>query len=593
MRAMCFLCVALRCYAFFVVWELDMAYNYSYSETKWNENYERAKKYYNENGTLYVPVSYVCDDGFKLGNWMARQRKHYKKGVLCQHRIELLEQIDVLWDVVSFSKNTSIPELIVFYYVKKYFNDAVKLCNSDFLKIEIDIYIPSKKVGIEYDGVYWHKSKSSIEKDKKKNLICLKNKIDLIRIRENGLIKLDDCYKNYFVEPDDKYELNSVIEQILTELKGMQIKCDINKDYKKILATKKEYANYRWNYIYSILEQKYRDNGFVEIKHREVDNSGINLYGWLCTQRQEFKKGLMTNSHKQKLEELGIVLDPYETEWNTYYNELIIYKNTYGTANVKIDYISKNGKALGRWVAHQREHYREGKLSARRVNKLEDLKFQFNPTKSDYTFKKELLLEYYKNNGNIDIPRGLYYKGINLFEYLQGVKKKYQKNKLSAEEIKFFNKLKIKWNKYEHQWEEAYEEAVLFYNENGHLIIPVKNTIKNGINLGVWVSTQRSDYKDNKLSADKIEKLNRIGMCWNTYDCKWKEKYNLLLDYYKEYGHINLKSNEEYKGVKLGMWLSSQRQAYRDNPNYAISSERIELLEALGINWTPRQKDKT
>lgn len=82
-------------------------------------------------------------------------------------------------------------------------------------------------------------------------------------------------------------------------------------------------------------------------------------------------------------------------------------------------------------------------------------------------------------------------------------------------------------------------------------------------------------------------------MCWNTYDCKWKEKYNLLLDYYKEYGHINLKSNEEYKGVKLGMWLSSQRQAYRGNSNYAISSERIELLEALVIDWTPRQKDKT
>ncbi|WP_405243758.1 zinc-ribbon domain-containing protein [Lentisalinibacter salinarum] len=49
---------------------------------------------------------------------------------------------------------------------------------------EVDVYIPELKIGVEYDGVYWHDDK--IEKDKEKN-IALEPSILLIRIREDGL----------------------------------------------------------------------------------------------------------------------------------------------------------------------------------------------------------------------------------------------------------------------------------------------------------------------------------------------------------------------------------------------------------------------
>ena len=46
---------------------------------------------------------------------------------------------------------------------------------------EVDIYIPELKIGIEYDGVYWHQDK--LEKDKEKNA-GLSPSVLLIRIRE-------------------------------------------------------------------------------------------------------------------------------------------------------------------------------------------------------------------------------------------------------------------------------------------------------------------------------------------------------------------------------------------------------------------------
>ena len=49
--------------------------------------------------------------------------------------------------------------------------------------MELDIYIPSIKLAIEYDGEAWHKSDKH-EREKKKYQICQKNGIKLIRLRE-------------------------------------------------------------------------------------------------------------------------------------------------------------------------------------------------------------------------------------------------------------------------------------------------------------------------------------------------------------------------------------------------------------------------
>lgn len=75
----------------------------------------------------------------------------------------------------------SFPEKVIFYYIKNTFKDAVENYKTEWLgKKELDIYIPSAKVGIEYDGEFYHKSKKDIAKDN----LCQKNGIKLIRIRE-------------------------------------------------------------------------------------------------------------------------------------------------------------------------------------------------------------------------------------------------------------------------------------------------------------------------------------------------------------------------------------------------------------------------
>ena len=70
-------------------------------------------------------------------------------------------------------KNPSIqgrsrPQAIVYFFVKKYFPDAIQDYRPDWLKnkntsrnLELDIWIPSKRIGIEYDGFISSHSKKT------------------------------------------------------------------------------------------------------------------------------------------------------------------------------------------------------------------------------------------------------------------------------------------------------------------------------------------------------------------------------------------------------------------------------------------------
>jgi glutaredoxin len=137
-------------------------------------------------------------------------------------------------------KQSSFPELAIYFYIKKVFKDAIhsyKINNT-----EIDIYIPSLKIGIEYDGVYWHKNK--IDKDTNKNIKLIKNDITLLRVRENGLeeINISNCY-NYFLDNDSNKSLEKSIKwifdkiSVLTNTNIGSIEININKDEIEILNT--------------------------------------------------------------------------------------------------------------------------------------------------------------------------------------------------------------------------------------------------------------------------------------------------------------------------------------------------------------------
>lgn len=79
-------------------------------------------------------------------------------------------------------KHTSFPEQAVFFYIQKIFPDAISRYVEN--KNELDIYIPSIKLGIEYDGMRYH-SEIQRQKEEKKDIFFDEKGISIIRIKEN------------------------------------------------------------------------------------------------------------------------------------------------------------------------------------------------------------------------------------------------------------------------------------------------------------------------------------------------------------------------------------------------------------------------
>ena len=131
----------------------------------------------------YLKVLASADDYIK-----PKSKAHEKQWLcecICGRQKEILESNLKAHKSLSCgicSNRVSIPEKMIYYYLSQHFKDIQEQYRPEFLGgKEIDIYIPSLCVGIEYDGYRWHRD---ITGDEEKNDICKSYGISLIRIRE-------------------------------------------------------------------------------------------------------------------------------------------------------------------------------------------------------------------------------------------------------------------------------------------------------------------------------------------------------------------------------------------------------------------------
>ncbi len=141
---------------------------------------------------------------------------------------------------------TSFPEQAIFFYIKKYYRSAINTYKDIFDNgMELDIYIPTIKTGVEYDGIFWHESRKSTKRAEMKYDTCKKNNIRLIRINEDTLNNSKDyCDELLFCDFSHKefYKIDETVS-LLLELLGYSGKVNINTRRDEIAIKEKYYAS--------------------------------------------------------------------------------------------------------------------------------------------------------------------------------------------------------------------------------------------------------------------------------------------------------------------------------------------------------------
>ena len=189
--------------------------------------------------------------------------------------------------VCNSERKTSFPEYALAYYLKKSGLDVVHSYRAK--GYELDIYIPSLKIAIEYDGYYWHKNRT--RNDIEKNYKCKKDGIKLYRLRE-GLPPLNDSSIDYVVQENQK-NLSKVLEAILSEIIGNCISVDIETDAVAIenlrVFTEKENSLFFSNPEITG-EWHYEKNGVLKPEHF-APNSHRKVW-WKCQKGHEWQASI-------------------------------------------------------------------------------------------------------------------------------------------------------------------------------------------------------------------------------------------------------------------------------------------------------------
>lgn len=214
---------------------------------------------------------------------------------------------------------------------------------------------------------------------------------------------------------------------------------------------------------------------------------------------------------------------------------------------------------------------------------------------NDWPLKYKEAVKFYEKNGHLRVPNTYTQNGINLGRWIQIQRQLYKKNKVTYDRVVLLNKIGMVWNldrslKYNLKWALVYKEVLKYYEENGNIEIPIEYSViikDEEVYLNNWIALQRTMFLQGKLSLDKKEMLDKVGMVWkirNRYS--WDKMFSLALDYYSLNGNLFIPKNYQVivngETVNLGTWVTNQRRNYKAG---VLAPLRISKLEEIGMVW--------
>lgn len=339
-----------------------------------------------------------------------------------------------------------------------------------------------------------------------------------------------------------KYKSNTLSLDQIKALEKIKITWSVIKTWDEAYALAINYYNHHKNlkitYNFKTID------GFTYSEH------GYNLGTWLVNQRRQYRLGTLSRNKIKKLEKIGIVWNLLKT-FEESYSLALDYYNKYKTINIPKDYYLDDGYNLGRFIYSQKILKKNGELSEDKIKLFDDLGIDWSikEVKKNPSWEEMFILasNYYNKNKNLEVPRTFITKdgvtldleGYSLGRWVSRQRVSYKNNKLTQRQIDLMESIGMKWNtdSVHKSWDEAYELALNFFIENGHLNIQTDYVTEEGYNLGSWIYIQRKNYAKEKLSEEQIEKLNLIGMIWNVSSnyAKIKEIFKANSINYRKY----------------------------------------------------------
>jgi Helicase associated domain len=329
-----------------------------------------------------------------------------------------------------------------------------------------------------------------------------------------------------------------------------------------------------WEEGFSYLKTYREREGNCDVPTSHVEN-GYNLGTWIVKQRS--RKGTLSEERRHRLNQLGFVWAPLETDWEVALRCLKAYGQREGHCRVPKHH-EENGFPLGRWVANRRS--RAKSVPPIRRRQLDHLGFVWDVFAADWEEGFSHLKAYKEREGHCRVPRDYREDGFRLGRWVSTQRP--NRNTLSEDRRQRLDGLGFVWDPHGAAWDNGFDYLKAYKEREGHCRVPVAQK-EAGFPLGQWVNVQRTNKE--KLTVDRRRKLDELGFVWDALTAQWEEGFNYLKVFKLREGHCRVPVKYEENGYRLGQWVGIQR-ANKD----AVSGERRQRLDELGFVWNVSTK---
>ncbi len=482
----------------------------------WEQMYEAARVYYEENGNLLPPRSYVTEQGCYLGRWVGAQRSSYHRHdpALTPQRIAMLEEIGMSW--LSLRERFWEESYSI---VKEYYN---------------------KRRSLDGLAAYSRKAYSWTLLQRRKFRDGSLTEEQVERLNEVGMVW----------EPEDVWQRKfEAAREYFTEHGNLDIPAGyvtrtgiglgvwyrgIRNQYREGTLCSQRLARLEsigfdpvsvktrvWMSYYREVKAYFEANGNSDVSSDYVTDSGLKLGVWVSCQRYACSKGSLSREQTELLDDIGFSWQRDDSRWQVGFDCLEKYLQGFGNANVPSGYVTPEGFELGRWTAAQRTRRRQGKLSAVRIDKLTAAGFCWDPADAAWNNGFDRARAYYADNGNLNVPASYTEEdGFRLGAWISAKRSLYRRGSLPPERAAQLEGIGMVWDVLAYLWQTGYDHAREFYLEKGHLQIPKGYTSPDGYALFNWIDSEKKKHRSGKQTAERAELLREIGfVCGSSRVC--------------------------------------------------------------------------
>ena len=337
-----------------------------------------AENYFAEHQNLDARATYVCDDGFKLGQWLSYMRVRYKKNILPEEIIQQLNALHIEWKPIRKSTGPQrkfenyvegIRHAEEFYASHRHLNVPKKyVCEDGFLLGDWIIrmrrlyrqnhLMPEVFERLQAIDFVWN------PKEHNWSQYCEACKAFLQEHPGEPLpTTVSDRFRrslnSWFQENNRKFQAGELSKEraaLRPDLRTQRARERWNANFEDVAAYLAEHP----------------DCTFTDIPDELCGRNNTNLSKWLKAQDEKYHSAdsNLSSEQRKKLEQIGIVKWPatrQDRSWVSYCLELKAFYEKHGNL-----YLPEMHQTLQDWFLMQRGLFRENGLSEEKMRYLEE-----------------------------------------------------------------------------------------------------------------------------------------------------------------------------------------------------------------------------